>query len=102
MSTKINHESSEPLVGCLGVEAAYSEGSPYKPEAKSDCAGEWGGCGRISVDGPGHYNPDRSEGHWGRTKVQMTASRTGYLPDSELEYRSQAWDGAKGRGKPGC
>jgi len=30
--------------------------------AKSRCAGEWGGWGRLSDDGPGHYNPDRSEG----------------------------------------
>jgi hypothetical protein len=37
----------------------HSEGSPYKPEAKSDGAGEWGGCGRLSVDGPGHDNPGR-------------------------------------------
>jgi hypothetical protein len=34
--------------------------------AKSRCAGEWGGWGRISDDGPGHYNPDRSEGPWGK------------------------------------
>jgi hypothetical protein len=27
---------------------------------------EWGGWGRLSVDGLGHYNPDRSEGRWGR------------------------------------
>jgi hypothetical protein len=27
---------------------------------------EWGGWGRLSVDGLGHYNPDRSEGPWGR------------------------------------
>jgi hypothetical protein len=33
---------------------------------KSRCAGEWGAWGRLSVDGPGHYNPDRSEGPWGR------------------------------------
>src|SRR6516164_7195451 len=26
--------------------------------AKSQCAREWGGWGRISDDGPGHYNPD--------------------------------------------
>ena len=29
---------------------------------KSRCARERGGWGRLSVDGPGHYNPDRSEG----------------------------------------
>ena len=34
--------------------------------AKSRCACEWGGWGRLSVDGPGHYNPARSEDPWGR------------------------------------
>ena len=34
---------------------------------KSGCAREWGGWGRISEDGPGQQNPDRSEGPWGRT-----------------------------------
>jgi hypothetical protein len=33
---------------------------------KSRCACEWGGWGRLSDDGPGHYNPDPSEGPWGR------------------------------------
>ena len=32
---------------------------------KSRCAREWGGWGRLSDDGPGHYNPDPSEGPWG-------------------------------------
>jgi ABC transporter substrate binding protein len=32
---------------------------------KSRCAREWGGWGRLSDDGPGHYNPDLSEGPWG-------------------------------------
>src|SRR5246127_1917354 len=31
---------------------------------KSRCALEWGGWGRISDDGSGHYNPDLSEGPW--------------------------------------
>src|SRR5262249_38490090 len=33
--------------------------------AKSRCACEWGGWGRISDDGSGHYNPNPSEGPWG-------------------------------------
>ena len=33
---------------------------------KSGGAGEWGGWGRLSDDGPGHHNPDRSEGPWGK------------------------------------
>src|SRR5438477_13030039 len=32
---------------------------------KSRCAHEWDGWGRLSDDGPGHYNPDPSEGPWG-------------------------------------
>ena len=33
---------------------------------KSRCAREWGGWGRLSDDGPGHYNLDPSEGPWGK------------------------------------
>src|SRR6516165_5406567 len=33
--------------------------------AKSRCVHEWGGWGRLSDDGPGHYNPDPSEDPWG-------------------------------------
>src|ERR1700675_2488729 len=36
---------------------------------KSRCAHEWGGWGRLSDDGPGHYNPDLSEGPWGRWSI---------------------------------
>ena len=32
---------------------------------KSRCVHEWDGWGRLSDDGPGHYNPDLSEGPWG-------------------------------------
>src|SRR5499426_1731888 len=33
---------------------------------KSGCAHEWGGWGRLRVDGSGQHNPNRSEGPWGR------------------------------------
>ena len=36
---------------------------------KSRCAGEWGGWGRLSDDGLGQHNPDRSEGPWGRATI---------------------------------
>jgi hypothetical protein len=43
--------------------------------AKSRCARHWGGWGRLSVEGPGHYNPDRSEDPWGRaTRVARMAA----------------------------
>jgi hypothetical protein len=32
---------------------------------KSRRAREWVGWGRLSVEGPGQQNPDRSEGPWG-------------------------------------
>jgi hypothetical protein len=36
---------------------------------KSRCAGEWGAWGRLSDDGPGQHNPDRSEGPWGKAAM---------------------------------
>ena len=48
----------------------------------TDCVGkaqrarEWDGWGRISDDGSGHYNPNRSEGPWDRaTGVARMAVR---------------------------
>ena len=41
--------------------------------AKSRCAREWGGWGRVSDDGPGHYNPDPSEGPWGGGSIILQA-----------------------------
>src|SRR2546430_1752941 len=40
---------------------------------KSRCADEWDRWGRLSEDGPGQHNPDRSEGPWGRAAL---AART--------------------------
>ena len=36
---------------------------------KSRCAREWDGWGRLSDDGSGHYNLDRSEDPWGRWSI---------------------------------
>ena len=69
--------------------------------AKSRCAREWGAWGRLSVDGPGHYNPDRSEGPWGRAG---RAARTAVLhPSASLDTeRGQAagLESTKGADKP--
>ena len=40
---------------------------------KSRCACERGGWGRLSDDGPGHYNPDPSEGPWGGGRPTLQA-----------------------------
>ena len=47
---------------------------------KSRCACERGGWGRLSDDGPGHHNPDRSEDPWGggdSTSWRCTIEPTG-------------------------
>ena len=52
--------------------------------AKLRCAPEWGACGRISVDGLGQHNPDRSEGHWGRGN----SSHSGCISSPSFPTRS--------------
>src|SRR3954447_868816 len=56
---------------------------------KSRCAGEWGGWGRLSEDGPGQHNPDPSEGPWGggRPTLQGGAS-SGQRPGAVRGNRS--------------
>jgi hypothetical protein len=62
------NESTEPLVGRLGAAVWRTARAARisRSAVKSSCACEWGAWGRLSVDGPGHYNPDRSEGPWGK------------------------------------
>jgi hypothetical protein len=62
---------------------------------KSGCAREWGGWGRISEDGPGQNNPDRSEGPWGRaaesarTEVFTSASSLIQRRESRSKQRAR-------------
>jgi len=76
---------------------------------KTRRACEWGGWGRLSDDGPGQKNPDRSEGPWGKAACAacMAAShRAGFL-DSERGFSTATEDanvGCKpehGQGMPG-
>ena len=71
----------------------HSEGISYKPQAaKSGCACEWGGWGRLSVDGPGQKNPDRSEGPWGRAaeplKRRCTSAHRPPAQNGDLTVRA--------------
>jgi hypothetical protein len=59
-------ESSEPLAGSPRRSRTAKASRISRRAVKSRCAREWGGWGRLSDDGPGHYNPDPSEGPWGR------------------------------------
>jgi hypothetical protein len=85
-----------------------SRGSPRRPRtakasrishqvAKSRCACERGGWGRLSEDGPGQHNPDRSEDPWG---YGGACSR--YRPDIEQDYRFQLVSCTNGGDKPNC
>ena len=59
-------KSSGPLAGRLGAPRTAKAPRISRSAVKSRCAHEWDGWGRLSDDGPGHYNPDLSEGPWGR------------------------------------
>jgi len=66
---------------------------------KTRRAREWGGWGRLSDDGPGQNNPDRSEGPWGRAAgaARMAAShRAGFL-DFDRGFGAATEDANVGR-----
>ena len=55
---------------------------------KSRCVHEWGGWGRLSDDGPGHYNPDPSEDPWGGGVITLQGSAQSSLrPDTVRDNR---------------
>jgi hypothetical protein len=99
---RADHESTEPLVGRLGARrgrtARASRISRYA--AKSGCAGEWGGWGQVSEDGPGHYNPDRSEDPWGKAARPLVRWCTS-APRSSTQSEDAALQAA-GCTKDGC
>jgi len=66
--------------------------------AKSGCAREWGGWGRLSEDGPGQHNPDRSEGPWGRAggSARTEVPYPRIVPDSEQGIHGES-SGHEGR-----
>src|SRR5215831_19332619 len=64
MSRRTGSESVEPLEGRLGAACTAKASGISRKAVKSRCACEWGGWGRLSVDGLGQKNPDRSEGPW--------------------------------------
>src|SRR3954452_5183355 len=62
-----------------------------RPAVKSRCAGEWGGWGRLSEDGPGQHNPDPSEGPWGGGRPTLHGgASSGRRPGSVRDNRPDA------------
>ena len=104
MLRKSIDESSEPLVGRLGLckSGTAKISRINRDAAKSGCACEWGGWGQLSEDGPGQHNPDRSEGPWGRAetaRAEVPASPSSLTLSREIRWRSE---GTKDDGKPEC
>ena len=75
---------------------------------KSLRARERGGWGRLSVDGPGQNNPDRSEGPWGKSALALerrcitehgtpTLSGARPMPRSARRANANAYDAAAER-----
>ena len=55
---------------------------------KARCACEWGGWGRVSDDGSGHYNPNPSEGPWGGgSPILHGSTLSSSRPDTVRDYR---------------
>src|ERR1700686_1536868 len=95
-------ESTEPVVGRLGVEVwrtGKATGITRKA-GKPRCPRQWSGWGRLSEDGPGHYNPDRSEDPWGRAAeaTRTEVFQRAISPDTE---RGTGW-GGKGPRRAGA
>src|SRR6516164_3863375 len=68
--------------------------------AKSGCAPEWGGWGRLNDDGLGQHNPDRSEDPWGRAKTARTEVLTSTSPPDTEQGNTMEAEGTKDDGKP--
>src|ERR1700739_2181318 len=55
---------------------------------KSRCACEWGGWGRLSDDGSGHYNPNPSEDPWGGGIITLQGgAQSSARPDTVRDNR---------------
>jgi hypothetical protein len=81
--------------------ASGVEGRIRRYAAKSSCACEWGGWGRLSDDGPGHYNPDRSEDPWGRAEEPLERRCPSALgPSAQYEDFDRQAMGTKDECKP--
>src|SRR5215475_1377 len=69
---------------------------------KSRCAHKWDGWGRLSDDGPGHYNPDLSEGPWGGgVMILHGGAQSSLRPDTVRDNRCdyEAHDGRMQTGR---
>jgi len=102
MLRKSVEESSEPVVGRLGIcKLCTAKASGISRETvKSGCAREWGGWGQISEDGSGQHNPDRSEGPWGRAGNRSHGGAYKRIVPDTVPGVAVAAESTKDDGKP--
>jgi hypothetical protein len=94
-------ESVEPLGGRLGAVCTAKAYRISRRAVKSGCACEWGGWGRLSVDGSRQKNSDRSEGPWGRAaEAVRTEVLSAQRPPAQNGEPTYAAGSAKDGGKP--
>src|SRR5215475_2092731 len=81
-------ESAEPVAGCRSAPATAKAGHISRSAMKLCCACEWGGSGRLSVDGLGQHNPNRSEDPWSRAThvARMAVLHRAGGPDLERGF----------------
>lgn len=101
MLRKTINESSEPVEGRLGMEEHAQRKAPRinRSAVKSRYTRKRGGLGRLSEDGPGQHNPDRSEGSWGRAGDRSHGGAHKYIA-SDTERGTSDGKGTKDDGKP--
>jgi hypothetical protein len=79
MSRRSGSESTEPLAGRRVRSRTAKSSRISRHVAKSRCAGEWGGWGRLSEDGLGQHSPVSSEDPLGRRTTQLYRTEIGLL-----------------------
>jgi predicted transposase YbfD/YdcC len=94
-------ESSEPLAGRPRRSRTAKASRISRYAEKSRCAREWGGWGRLSVDGSGHDNPNRSEDPWGMWRHLVAARNRARTDRTQCGANEEVTRRAKDGRKPG-
>jgi hypothetical protein len=95
MGTKTSQRKPGTSSGTL-MRSRQAKSSHISPQVKLRCAPRRGGWGRLSDNGPGQYNPDRSEGPWGRAGDR---SKGGAI---RTQGPAKCWASWKNRTKDRC
>lgn len=100
MGTKTSQRKPGTSTGTL-MRSRQAKTSHISLKVKLRCAPRRDGWGRLSDNGPGQYNPDRSEGPWGRAADPL-ARRCSQAHPSLTQSRelTMAAEGTKDDGKP--